>query len=649
MQYALFRKQGVLFGLVTASFVMTGPVVAADQDGNDQIIRPYANGAGPTAIFRFGRQEDQKRDVFAVVDPTLWRIQFFTLDDPSPDARSFQQRFNKTGDCLLPPTFRVWRVHQHENRVVLQSQPTVPVGALIYKEGAQPQPLLFRALSLSAAPADIARVATDKSTPDDKKPGASCSSITDVEQLPVFTASDASVTVTGGAKEVFFVSRIKPPRELGEFGRRRFSLAVQGRYLVSAQELEHGRSQGAPLRHFLVTTRTEVPGFVSTEVVLVRRSTAKALYGRMRINLGLSRVKMGHRNVAISNTGEVLVMGTFDKEQFRVHACQFKAKDTRCDIKDDEPDPVVVTQPVSAGPPKQAPPSPVSQSASLLWLQAFNYSEQSYIVDTGNLPDDCSRLRGADTTAPCVVKGGHPWAPLAELRLAKGSATRKGVPYAQNSGGDARPLFTTSDRIGTPIRKPLHDPNASPPFVFGDIENDGKTRSSKNIVVFGIDCSAFLSQLWGFREAFDTGDFRDHANTGTDPQIKRIGAINEAYIGDAFVIRIEHPVKGKDVPLLNHIVLYQDDRDSGPTDSSRAVFVVESSSACGGVCWSFYDESFFHGWGIITRDMSRRRPPNGMAPIPQRVDEWQKLFATFKPKFPASAAALTPAAGVALH
>ena len=117
----------MLSGCIAALLLTVHPAVAADTTSLGQaIIRPYTNGAGPSAIFRFARQEDKKRDVFAVVDPALWRIQFFTLDDWSAQGQPFTQRFKKRGDCALPPSFRLWRVHLHDQRVVLQSQPIVP-------------------------------------------------------------------------------------------------------------------------------------------------------------------------------------------------------------------------------------------------------------------------------------------------------------------------------------------------------------------------------------------------------------------------------------------------------------------------------------------------------------------------------------------
>jgi hypothetical protein len=627
MQRTFFWKRGIFFSVLTAFVMMAGPLVAAEGD-DDPVIRPYANGAGPAAIFRFGRQEDRKRDVFAIVDPVLWRIQFFTLDDPSAEELPLKKRFTKRGDCMLPPTFRVWRVHQHENRVVLQSQPTVTRKALIFKKGEKPDALKFHALSIPATAADIDQAVSRAATPNDMKPDIPCSENMDVEKLPLFGEADAALTVTGGGKAVFHVSRKKPPATLGDFGRARIRLAIQGRYLVSAQELEHGRQQGAPLRHFLVTTRTPVPGFVATEVVLERRSTVPALNQRMRINLGLSKVKMGHRNVAISSTGEVLVMGSFDKAQFRVRACRFgpHTDATRCSVTDDIIDPALdgaadQNETAQKNEPLQATPP----LAALLWLQAFNYSEQLYTVDIGKPDDDCIRFRGDKDTASCKFAGAFPWTPLSDLRLAKGSVMRKGVPYAQRENDDSvRPNFTSKDKpVLPPIRKPLFDDGASPPFVFGDIENSGNTLDGE-IKVFGIDCSAFLSKLWGFGDAISTKSFRNRANNDQDSQITRIGAIDQAHIGDAFVIRIED-AGGK--ALLNHIVLYQDDgRSSGPTDSSHAILVVESSSSCGGVCWSLYDESFFHGWGII-RHEKHDAPPKDMKRIPESVEEWRNRFA----------------------
>ena len=70
-------------GALTALAVLASPGLApapAAQavrpaiGAQEAVLRPYANGAGPSAIFRAGRTGG--RDLFGVVDPVLWRVAF---------------------------------------------------------------------------------------------------------------------------------------------------------------------------------------------------------------------------------------------------------------------------------------------------------------------------------------------------------------------------------------------------------------------------------------------------------------------------------------------------------------------------------------------------------------------------------------------
>src|ERR1700733_13719844 len=115
----------------------TSDLAAASVSTNIQNLQPdeaelrqYANGAGPTAIFRYGVSNQTGDDVFGVVDPVLWRIQFFTLQKWTAGGKSLAARLNKRGDCRLPPSFRTWRVHEFSDRILLQSQPQVTEDSL---------------------------------------------------------------------------------------------------------------------------------------------------------------------------------------------------------------------------------------------------------------------------------------------------------------------------------------------------------------------------------------------------------------------------------------------------------------------------------------------------------------------------------------
>lgn len=613
--------RNILIAAFAGFLALTGvQSVEAEQVTDDRkVIRPYANGAGPVAIFRYGRQEDKKRDVFGVVDPTLWRIQFFTLDDWSvKNARPFADRFTKVGDCALPPTFRVWRIHQFSDRIVFQSQPEVPVKALIHN--GRPAPLVFKKLVLPATPADLQAVLDAKPTDINAVPSARCGGIGPSE-FPNFDAGDTSVRVTGGEKKPFSARRLDPPTELGAFGKTTITLAAKGRYLVAAQELEFAQdaSTSAPLRHFLLTTRTNLPGFASTEVLLVRQSPAQKLNARMSINLGISRVKMGNRSIAVASTGEVLIMGTFDKQNFYVNACHFVAsrfEQERCQIEDDEGSPVpVATASAAQGDSEKSLPVQVSKLRAL----AFKYTDQIYQVDMKDRPSGCTSL------AACPILSKIEWSPLAELRLAKGTVIRKGVPYGQSATDAARPKFKPNDKVNSPIAMSIYDTSKVPPVVFGDIENDSAVSEINKIHVFGIDCSAFLSHLWQLGSVLDTGSFIASANSATSTGFDRVIGLSNATLGDALVINISQKVKGKSQRLLNHIVSYQEPRPAGPLDSSRAILVVEASSSCGGACWTFYDESFFHGWAIIrnSKPTAKKTP---FEKIPTEVKRWRELF-----------------------
>lgn len=607
---------------VSPSSIQPAPLtsIADVENSSSALIRGYADGSGPTAIFRLGRIESLKADVFGIVDPIRWRIQYYTLDDwhMGPSERTFEQRWQERGSCALPPTFRVWRIHTFPDRVVLQSQPRVPRGAFLFDRGERPQQLEFGKASLRADQASLAAIVASSPTDSGSVPSKACDANADGTGSPVFSSVDSATSVSGGQETEFILSR-SPAARRNSFDARHVKLSYQGRWLSSAQELEDGISvtNRDPIRHFLLTTRTLTPGFVSTETVLFRRSASGLLDRRMIINIGLNRVKLGQRPVAVSSRGEVLVMGAPDKQGFRVHRCTFlpKATTSRCSIDEKE------AGGPQGGVSKIVDRGPVGAlTRGSMWTTAFKYTDRVFNVDVSSMPMDCRKL-----VSRCRVAG-IDWTPIPELRggLTK-VVTRRGFPYGQVSANPAPPP-TPPDAVNAGLGMATGDAGVavavggSVPHFFGDIYNDGKIVRPANAAVFGIDCSSLVSVLWNLGAKWDTGAFISAANARTN-RIGRIAGMRNATIGDAFLINVEEA----GTRYINHIALFRESIAAGPTDSSRAILVVESSGSCGGVCWSLYDESFFNGWAIIRRT-SAPNDTSIVEPIPLQVKKWRSLF-----------------------
>lgn len=596
----------------------------SSESSSSVLIRNYADGSGPTAIFRLGRLEAAKADVFGIVDPIRWRIQYYTLDDwaMGPAERPFSERWKERGSCALPPTFRVWRVHEFPGRVVLQSQPRVPQGAFIYDRGKRPQQLEFAKAVLASDQVSLAAIAGAAPTDSEVVPNTPCApGLTGSAPSP-FTPDDSASTVIGGQDEAFTIIR-RPAARRSAFDARQLALSYRGRWLASAQELEDGLSvsQREPIRHFLVTTRTAMPGFVSTETILFRRSAKGALDGRMVINIGLNRVKLGQRPVAVSSRGEVLVMGAPDKQGFRVHRCTFLvgATTSRCTVEENE-----AGGPQGGSAETPADSAPPARDRSSMWMTAFRYTDRTFRVDVSGLPDDCRKL-----VSPCKI-GSLDWTPIPELRggLA-GVVTRRGFPYGQVSG-PAAPSPPLPDAVNAGLGIVTDDSGVAfasggaVPHFFGDIYNGGRIMRPQHADVFGIDCSSLLSVLWNLGAKWDTGVFIAAANEHKS-RIGRVAGMAKATIGDAFLISVEEA----GTRYTNHIALFRESVAAGPGDDSRAILVVESNGSCGGACWSLYDESFFNGWAIIRRTADAN-DASITEPIPLEVKTWRTLFAAMR-------------------
>lgn len=587
----------------------------AKLDGpHDAFLRPYYNGAGPTAIFRFGRDDAKKRDVFAIVDPATWRIQFLALDDWTNSAtdKPLSERITWGGACRLSPTERFWRVHQWPGKVVLQLQPE-PTPTTIQNAKLD---LRFPKITLDASPAAIAKVMARPRPSLDAAPPTPCGDMVNGAHK-LFQAADASAEISAQNARAMSVRRLTPVPTSAPSAERSFWSSAQavfwkGRRVVAAQEMEEARSvtSNAPLRHILVTARSpDTPGLARTDLVLMRRSTNPALSKRMVLRIGLARVKAGQRMVAVSSVGEVLVIGAADKTNFHIRSCYFTG------ANQNQPACVVQSEPtdVTATEAPADPNGPVIAAIGdrdAIWARANAYFTQTYDVNADGLPESCRRL------ARCQVAGKY-WSPLMDLRLATGLVkARRGAPYAQMkaSGGKVAQAGGAADFPLVPTFQAF-ERRPSQLRVFGDIENTSLLEDDPAAVVFGIDCSTFVSRLWGLSDGYSTETFIKTANKGGMTRVAEMGSIA---MNDALVIRLE----GK----LNHIVLYREARDAGPRDASQAVMVLEASSACGGTCISLYDESFFDGWAVIRPGKAPPSQGAAMPPLTLDYNVWKGLM-----------------------
>jgi hypothetical protein len=608
----------VQISLFLSIILQINPAHAAGNGADRADLRKYADGAGPTAVFRYGRDDANKRDVLGVVDPVLWRIQFYTLDDWSPDA-PLSSRIKQRGDCQLPPNFRVWRVHQFDDRIVFQSQPEFTRTAL-NKE----QQFIHRKVTLEKSQKAILEVIDRPRTDFEKLPTTKCGDAVSFlpKDLPTFTPeNDTATEVTGGGdRRSFSITPRRPAAATPAFFRRTISIPTNGSFLASAQELERAQSADGkfPMRHILLTSRLtgpgyDQPGFLTPIVTIVRQSSNGMLNRSMRLNLGLSRVKTGQKFVVVSSVGEVILIGAADHDWFRFTSCNFadsnEKKKSLCEV---ESELVGGTQSSPERTPEPAPSNTGAPDESK-WDRAFWFTDSVYQIDARNMP--CTKVEGCP-----VGSDGSIWSPISELRLQKEIYSKKGVPYAQSVRADGRPgpklgiSFPSAEETRqTPVPVvATHEDQPGHTFVVGDIANKGIVTSSV-ISVLGIDCSAFLSSLWGTPTVLDTPGFIALANGGT---FTRVPTISETKIGDAFVVNLEGQI--------NHIVMFRETRRTGPFDSSLTQLVVESSSSCGGACWSFYDESFFGGWAIIRN--GREKGQKNFKPIPTKFAAWSDLF-----------------------
>jgi hypothetical protein len=634
-----------LEGCVICLMALWGTFNSASATANsldEAEIREYANGAGPTAIFRFGRDNVNQWDVFGVVDPVLWRIQFYTLRDPNPSEElPLGQRLKKVGDCRLPPTFRVWRIHERPDEVILQSQPEIT--------DPSSQPFKYRKITLIAGAENIRSIVDRPPTDVEQLPSTPCGSGESLDNLPEFQAEfDSASEISGGGKRVFTVKPLLTNlttdqlAQLEPFLRSPLTLPADDpednpdaspfSWQSSAQELESARSQTILFRYFIVTSRSAAhPGFSTSVVRLIRVGNDRSVV-RMRLNIGLTRVKSGQRYVAISSTGEVIIIGASDQKHFAFRLCDFADTNQKHESCTVESEPVDLSFEGAGVVASAAEPLLSDGSAgdgeapNAIWRKATRYALWRFKIDADKMDPEC---RYWEKPRECVVGQNQlKWQPISELRFSTGIYEKRGFPYGSTPASRAEGRPSPDGELTFPAKEPIPAESSveTHQLVISDIENSDLANNntpsspgdSTGVSVLGIDCSAFVSDLWG-RAPTDTSGFINAANNPRSKKTLRKTDVAHLQMGDALVIYLPG--------TINHMVLFRQANHVSSQDSSQAFLVIESSSSCGGVCWSYYDESFFHGWALIqngpmTPQSSRRK----LDSIPTDFSVWRRYF-----------------------
>jgi hypothetical protein len=209
---------------------------------------------------------------------------------------------------------------------------------------------------------------------------------------------------------------------------------------------------------------------------------------------------------------------------------------------------------------------------------------------------------------------------MATMRFGRGAVERRGVPYGQRqtyagipmAAKPAADLDHTIAADGAVLLRAFSQKDGVTSIV-SDINNDKLLGDFPDLKLFGIDCSTLIAKLWG-QPAAPTGTLVDNANKN---ELGRIRGMDRMSYGDAFLIRLSD--KGT---LVNHVAMFRESRPAGPGDTSSGIVVLESSSSCGGVCITMYDEAFFDGWALIGARPLKGQATAGYRQIPKDYGDW---------------------------
>lgn len=576
------------------------PGIARPQPAASDAIRPAADGAGPSHIFRLA--SDGTGDTIGVVDPLFAAIRFYRVR-PGNDALG--ARLTPAGVCALPVDFRPWRIHQFRDRIVLESMPDP--GTLGY--AADMSQLRSKTISVRRS------LLRDGARFRDAASHIDASSWNPAREPACGTPASSAAAVgidSAGRPSRRDARTIRLANQRGALAPVR-ALRVHSTVnrLISATELE-------PTAKWRVVQAVEAQpstdGILRTRVRLLAYPRGG---GRPRHSVTLEdselRGKFGQKAAVVLSWGELLLMGKQPggSSPFRILSCgDIAAPPTRGLCSGGTASLAAQT---GDGPARadRSVGSARTLSAGTIFANVERLVSYRLEVDTRAMPEACRSPAGCR-----IGREDERFVPIRGIRLTRGIFTRRGIPYAQaRVPQDMNPLFETSvAQLGRALAGVQRGERGWPGNLRDGLQGD-----------LGIDCSGLVQIAWGGRggERLDTWGLQALASPLACPA--RLPGPEFMRPGDALGIRIDAPAH-----LANHMALFAASMQlDGANDNW---LVLESSSGCDGVCWSVYDPSYFNGWGLY-RAGGRRdaqcivRSAAQRVPMPFELGRWTRLVA----------------------
>jgi cell wall-associated NlpC family hydrolase len=379
-------------------------------------------------------------------------------------------------------------------------------------------------------------------------------------------------------------------------------------YLASARELE---SDTAGNRYVLwKEIWCESP--LEVQVFVGRYNRNGRLDARTRIPLE-EMVKVGFDYAAISPGGSLFTIGyRHDKQAFVIEKFEFRDMQLRqqstelcetSDLPQDEPisSQRIEVEDMGASRPTANPDDVPDDPPASRFTRT---TRKSIITRAREFLDATWTLHADNKKPPCPSSGcagrfgNNNWVQPPKYRKAEAGSRQIGVSYDMGGTDSVREFRRKIEE------ERLTAGNISDYFPFRD--SAGKRLTA------GLDCSSFVMQAWGFKEAGPrTISTRNiESKNGPACRIAHVRSIKKLRPGDAF-----------NNPEVGHIRLYV--KQEAPDGASLTIRVLEATSRCSGTCESRYEIDQFNGYipvrykgvGPCGEQAARSRLPQSHAAI----------------------------------
>jgi hypothetical protein len=352
-------------------------------------------------------------------------------------------------------------------------------------------------------------------------------------------------------------------------------------YLASARELE---SDTAGNRYVLwKEIWCESP--LEVQVFVGRYNRNGRLDARTRIPLE-EMVKVGFDYAAISPSGSLFTIGyRHDKQAFVIERFEFRDMQLRqqsaelCETSDLPQDEPTSSQRIEveemgasrpAANPDDVPDDPPASrftrtTRNSILKRAREFLDATWTLHADNKKPPCP-------SSGCAGRfGNNNWVQPPRYRKAEAGSRQIGVSYDMGGTDSVREFQRKIEE------ERLTAGNISDYFPFKDAA--GKRLTA------GLDCSSFVMQAWGFKEAGPrTISTRNiESKNGPACRIAHVHAIKKLRPGDAF-----------NNPEVGHIRLFLG--QEAPDGASLTIRVLEATSRCSGTCESRYEIDQFNGY-----------------------------------------------------